>query len=100
MIVPESKASINYFSTSAVFDSMFLSLIKMQDILPFKRNYDMKVYQEDVIEVKWLLDEYTDYALAMFPTSEDKERKKEILERLGEIDAKRLGSQITQLNPR
>lgn len=87
-VFPKDKASINYFATSKVFESLFKSLILLGPIIKYRRH--LKEYSQDIYpKVKSLLDEFTDYSLAMYPSSEEINRKSEIINELEVLSGKK-----------
>jgi hypothetical protein len=90
-VIPFSKASINFFSTGSVFESLFETLIKLSPIIRYRRllsKYSPELHDE----MKSLIDEYTDYTLAMYPSTEELERKVVILKEIETLDAERFRS--------
>jgi hypothetical protein len=96
-LVPQDKATINYFSTGSFFGSKFDILIKLQKILPWKRRA-VTLQEPTKSCILSLVNEYIDYTLALYPTSDEIARKTEIERILGELDAKRLRSEAIELN--
>jgi hypothetical protein len=93
-------AKIIYFSSSRVFGSKFKNLVKINDIIKYKRF--LPFYEEDKEEASKLLHEYSSYASAISLSQEDLARKEEILRILEEIDAKRFRREsniVTQGQP-
>jgi len=79
-------ARIFYFSK--IFQSRFRNLIKIDEIVIYKRF--LPFYEDDKEEVGQLLQEYNSYANALSLSHSEILRKKEILIILEEINAKRL----------
>jgi hypothetical protein len=83
----KDKAVITYFSTSKVFNSKFRNLIKIDDIVKYKRYFTF--YEEDTTVVGELLQEYSSYVNANSLSQEELDRKDEIIKLLERIDIKR-----------
>jgi hypothetical protein len=92
-VIPFNKATINFFSTGSVFESLFNVLIKLSPIIRYRRLLS-KYSPELHAKMKSLIDEYTDYTLAMYPSTEELIRKTIILKELETLDAERFRSSI------
>jgi hypothetical protein len=83
----KDKTAITYFSTSKVFNSKFRNLIKIDEIVKYKRY--LPFYDEDAVIVGELLQEFSSYANANSLSQEELNRKDEIIKLLERIDIKR-----------
>jgi len=93
---PMDKTRILYFCSLKVLTSRFGNLIKLNDVMKYKRF--LPFYGEDIEQVKSLIQEFSNYANALSLSYEEINRKNEILRMLEEIDAKRAGREDVVLS--
>ena len=72
--------NVRYFSSKNFFEDRFYDIINEQEVIKYKRLY------KNNLQVKELIEEYENYMNAISLSSEEKERKNEILEKLKNLE--------------
>jgi hypothetical protein len=84
-VSPLSKASISYYASKSTFEGRFKPLINLINII--KYYYIILDFPVDIRKhIQELVDEYIIYTKALITYDSEKERKKEILKELEELE--------------